>query len=223
MPEFLIFRRLESKHEATAIQKILTKKNVPSVLSEERSLLDTNIIGQQFDPPFCVKIPAEHFPEAENAIRQAIDISTIEVEDDYYLLAFSNAELIEVVEKRDEWGNYDYALALQLLEERGNKLSDDDIERLNSKRVATLAIPENGLDMWAVIGYLSAALGGVGGILIGYFLMTLKKTLPDGTRVHTYSSQTQQHGLYIMLIGVISTALWNIFYFVLNMDLSNFS
>lgn len=73
--------------------------------------------------------------------------------------------------------------------------------------------------MWAVIGYLSAAPGGAGGILIGYFLMTLKKTLPDGARVHTYNCQTQKHGLYIMLIGVISTALWNIFYFVLKMDL----
>lgn len=214
MSAFLVFRRFESLAEATAIQKIFTKHNIPNVLSEERALLDNTIIGQQFDLPFHVKIPADHFTKAEDVLRQSIDISAIEVEKDYYLLAFSNEELMEVIEKKDEWGNYDYALALQLLEERGHKLTNDDIERLDSKRIASLAIPEDGLNIWTVFGYFSAAIGGVLGIFIGIYMMQSKKTLPDGSRVPTYNRQTQTHGLYILIIGVISAALSNIFYFL---------
>lgn len=212
MSEFLIFRRLESKQEAAAIQKILTRKNIPNVFAEERPLLDTNIIGQRFEPPFYVKVPEEHFPAAEEALIQAIDISDIEVEEDYYLLSFSIAELKEVIEKKDEWGNYDYALALQLLEKRGHKLSKEDIRHLQSKRVATLAVPEVGADTLIIAGYFSVIMGGALGVLTGYFLMTQKKILPDGSKVYSYDSRSRQHGRYIMITGVISCTLWNIFY-----------
>lgn len=221
MSDFLIFRRFESMDEATAVQKILTKKNIPSVLAEERALLDNNIIGQLFEPPYHVKIPAEHFVEAEKVLHQSTDISAIEVEDDYYLLTFSDKELMEIIEKKDEWGSYDYALALQLLEGRGITLTDADIEHLNTKRITSLAVPEDGINIYTVLGYFLAAFGGVLGICIGLFMMISKKTLPDGSRVHTYDSRTQTHGFYITLLGATASILWNIFYWVFDGSLLN--
>lgn len=216
MSDFLIFRRFESLDEATALQQIFTKKNIPSVLDEDIVLLDTNIIGQQFDLPYRVKIPAEHFVEAEKVIHEATDISAIEVEDDYYLLSFSDKELMEVVEKKDEWGSYDYALALQLLQERGITLTKKDIEQLNAKRIASLAVPENAMNMWMVAGYLSSFIGGVLGIFIGLFMMEAKKTLPDGSRIRAYDRQTQKHGFYILITGIIGSVFWTGLFMLLN-------
>ena len=58
MSDFLTFRRFESMDEATAVQKNLTKKNIPSVLAEQRAQLDNNIIGQVLEPTYNIPMIA---------------------------------------------------------------------------------------------------------------------------------------------------------------------
>lgn len=222
MSDFLIFRRFESLDEAIAVQKIFNKKNIPSVLDEDKPVLNNAIMGQQLDIlPYSVKIPAEHFTEADKVLRQSIDTSDIDAEQDYYLMSFSDDELLEVIEKKDEWGSYDYTLALQLLKERNITLSQDDIELLQAKRMTNLATPESGTSWWIVAGYLSATLGGLMGIGIGLYMITAKKTLPDGTRLHTYNSKTRRHGSFIFALGLVAFVIWNIFFRVFDGSIEN--
>lgn len=208
MSEFLFFRSYESLEEAIAVQNILNKNNIPNVMSEERALLDSNMIGQQFDLPYRVKILSEHFIIAEDILRQSLDINAVEVEADYYLLGFSNEELIEIIEKKDEWGTYDYALALKLLEERGITFTPADLELFHKKRMAALSVPEDGVNIWTVIGYCSAAIGGLLGTFIGFVMMRARKTLPDGSRVYIYNNNSRRHGKYIAILGVVAMVLW---------------
>jgi hypothetical protein len=220
MSDFLIFRRFESMDEAIAIQKIFNKKNIPSVLDEDKPVLDNPITGQQLDIlPYHIKIPAEHFTEADKILRHSID--SADADEDYYLLSFSDDELLEVIEKKDEWGSYDYALALKLLEERGITLGPDDFALLQAKRIKDLSTPEKGTNWWIVAGYLSATLGGLMGIGIGLYMITAKKTLPDGIRIHTYNSKTRRHGSFIFSLGLIAFILWNIFFRVFDGSLEN--
>lgn len=211
MSEFLFFRSYETMDEAVAVQNILNSNNIPNVLSEERALLDSNIIGQQFDLPYRVKVVAEHFTKAEDVLRLALDLNAVEVEDDYYLLSFSNEELTEVIKKKDEWGDYDYALALKLLEARGITFTAADFESFRKKRLEVLATPENGVNIWTLVGYLSSAIGGTLGVFIGFVLMRARRTLPDGSRVFVYNTTTRKHGAYIAILGIASVILWTVY------------
>jgi hypothetical protein len=211
MSDFLFFRSYENIDEATAVLNILNRNNIPNVLSEERALLDSNIIGQQFDLPYRVKLPAEHFDHAEDALRQSLDINAVEIEDDYYLLTFSNEELTEIVRKKDEWGDYDYALALKLLEERGVTFTTADFESFRRKRIEYLSVPENGVNIWTLVGYLSSAIGGALGLFIGFVLIRAKRTLPDGSRVYVYNNNTRTHGIFIAILGIASIILWTVY------------
>jgi len=208
MYEYLTFRKFATQDEACAVQELLVENDIPCVLEADPVLLPPTFIGQNFDLPYRLKIPSNCFRAADALLWQPVSVHTHETESDYYLLSFSDEELMEVIEKRDEWGTYDYALALQLLQARGMSLTTSDLERINQERFTTLATPDNGSTIWTVIGYLSALLGGMLGLFIGIFLFTAKKTLPDGSRMYAYSQHTRQHGKYIMLLGFISIPSW---------------
>lgn len=206
MHQYLTFRKFATQEEACAVQELLVENDIPCVLEADPVLLDSNLIGQNFDLPYRLKIPSNCFRAAEALLWQPINLQ--ETESDYYLLSFSDEELMEVIEKRDEWGSYDYALALQLLEQRGITLTTGDLERIDQQRLKVLATPDKGSNIWTAIGYLSALIGGMLGLFIGIFLFTAKKTLPDGTRVYAFSPQTRQHGKYIMTLGFIAIPSW---------------
>ncbi|KAA2244558.1 hypothetical protein F0L74_00860 [Chitinophaga agrisoli] len=208
MSQYLTFRKLESLEEAQAIQQLLDTHNIPSQLEINKALLDTNLIGQQFDPAYWVKIPSGAFKTAETLVRESIDVKLHEVEENYYLLSFSDEELMEVIEKKDEWGNYDYALALHLLKTRGIELTDADLERIDQQRIRSLAKPDNGNNLWIFIGYLSAAFLGALGLFIGFFMLRTKKTLPDGSRAYAFSDRARRHGKYILFTGCAAVLLW---------------
>jgi len=208
MSKFLTFRKLESLEEARAIQQLLTSHNIANELEEERALLGAPLIGQQFEFPYRVKIPADAFNMAEKLVRESVDLNLHSIEKDYYLFSFSNEELMEVLEKKDEWGNYDYALAQHILGERGIKITQADLQELDKQRIQSLAEPQNGDSIWTLIGYLSAFLGGLMGLFIGILMLRTKKTLPDGSQVYTFGSIARKHGKYILVTGILAISFW---------------
>jgi len=62
---------------------------------------------------------------------------------------------------------------------------------------------EKGKPYLIVIGYISAFLGGVFGIMLGSNFLYLKSTKKDGTKKFIYDNSTRQHGLIMMIIGII--------------------
>jgi hypothetical protein len=56
---------------------------------------------------------------------------------------------------------------------------------------------------WIIVGYITAFLGGVLGIFIGWHLLSFKKTLPDGQRVYEYDTNARKHGQKILIIGIV--------------------
>lgn len=208
MSKFLTFRKFDTPEEALAISDLLKEKNIPVQLENTPVLLDQQLIGQQFENTFLLKIPASYFIEAGNVIRAAVTINEEDVEEDYYLLSFSDKELQEVIEKKDEWGSYDYSLALQLLEKRGVSYTPEQLAAIDDQRLQQLSNPEKGSAIWIVIGYLSVLIGGLLGFFIGAYIIIAKKTLPDGSRMRAYSDQTRKHGKYILVLGIIAFPLW---------------
>jgi len=205
MPQYLTFRKVQTQEEAYALQELLIQHNIPSKLEESSALLGAAILGQQFDPPFHVKIPADNFTKATAVVHAAVNINVNEVEPDYYLLSFSTDELKDVLAKKDEWGSYDHALALQLLKERGIMFTDRELEAMQQQRMQELARPAEGKAIWPWIAYLSVILTGVLGLIVtGALVRTAKKTLPDGSRVYVYREDVRRHGRNFLIISALA-------------------
>lgn len=223
MKQLLTFKRFNTAEEAADIVSLLQQHNIPVQYEEEVILLDKMYAGQNFDQLHLVKIPADCFAQADALLRSRIKVSPEDVEPDYYLLYFSTEELKEVISKKDEWGDFDYALALKLLEKQGISYSREQLQQLGNSRLATLSQPQELPAIWLFIGYLSPflifapiPLPGMTsfiGIFIGGFVRLTKKTLPDGSRVAAFSPKARNQGKWMIISGIVLMAIcWTLFF-----------
>lgn len=60
---------------------------------------------------------------------------------------------------------------------------------------------------WIIVGYIFAVMGGLIGVAIGAHLKGGKEKLPNGAKVKKFDEKSQQHGLIILIIAVISSIL----------------
>ena len=70
------------------------------------------------------------------------------------------------------------------------------------------ATPEPYHKAWIYFGYFSAIVGGLFGIIIGWYLYYSKKKLPDGKSVYSYREWERIHGKQILLLGGILLPIW---------------
>lgn len=201
-PEFITYKKFNDVALANDLAELLEANNVKYFLDEE---------APNFNPAFSyaegkeyvVKIIPEDFEQVNELLKQDADESIGEVESDYYLLSFTSQELMDVITKADEWNPFDVQLARKLLAERGNAISDDEIEEIEEKRIEELKTTEPSQWWWIVWGYAFASGGGVLGFFIGWHIWTHKKTLPNGEMVYSYSENDRQQGKYIFYLSFV--------------------
>lgn len=223
MSQFLAFKRYHTAEQAAEIISLLEKHQIPVEYEEEVILMDKMYSGQNFDQRHLVKIASTDFPKADALLKSQISVSADDVEPDYYLLSFTTEELKEVVIKKDEWGDYDYLLALKLLEKRGISYTPEQLEQLGTTRIEALSQPQELPLIWLLIGYGSPLLIFTSlflpfawafsflGFFIGGFVMVTKKTLPDGKRVHAFTERTRKLGMWMIVSCVVLTvACWTV-------------
>ena len=121
---------------------------------------------------------------------------------DHYLHGFSDAELMDILLHSDEWSMEDVFGAQQVLGQRGKAVPDDLIAAARASRIRGLRNPAPPQTAFVVLGYVSALLGGLLGIAIGWYINTAMKILPNGERVPVYRIEDRQHGARLFAIGV---------------------
>ncbi|RFM34972.1 hypothetical protein [Chitinophaga silvisoli] len=202
MTAYTTYRIFESREEAAAMQALLSKNGIPNSMEEGKAIFDTPIVGAMNMQQYFVKIPQDKFLTANAILEAAVDLNALEVEDDYYLLSFTDGELLDLVKRRDEWGEFDYALAKKLLAERGISLNDSQLKEMQEKRIAELKTTESPGIGYICGGYLAALLVAMAGVGIGLYLRSAYRKLPDGTTVHKFEESARQHGLWIIVMSV---------------------
>ncbi|WP_445457936.1 hypothetical protein [Flavobacterium sp. HNIBRBA15423] len=199
---FVTYKKYPTSEQAKYITNLLTKHALANEYIENKASLDSNFSSTILND-FEIKIEQKDFKKADEILLNDSKEYIKTLPEDYYLFSFSNNELIEVIQKKDEWNEIDYLLAINLLKNRGVEITSEDIEKTQKDRLSQLKKPEKSARSWIIVGYIIAMLGGLLGFIIGYVLLTQMKTLPNGERVYEYIESDRKHGKNILYVGII--------------------
>ena len=207
--EFLIFRAYSDSEEAMYLKKILNENGIDTIIADDSPPVDITFTGGGFvSSKIEIRIKQSEFERAEKILEKLTDLNLEEIDSNYYLFSFSDDELYDVLLKSDEWNKFDYNLAQKILKKRGKNIDNDLLISLKRKRLEDLAKPDENQGTWIFAGYIFSILGGFLGLIIGYFLWTSKKTLPNGKKVYSYSQKDRKQGKYIFYVGLLFFPLW---------------
>ncbi|MFC5682281.1 hypothetical protein ACYE2N_10810 [Flavobacterium sp. MAHUQ-51] len=206
--KYSVFRKYPTILQAKGLENLLQQNNITTQLTDNIPPIDPSLSGTTLLNEYEIKILIEDFEKAELILEKEVENVINQVEDDHYLFDFTDEELYEVLLKSDEWSEFDYKLAQNILTKRGKSIDIDLLNALKKQRIETLAEPENNQKPWIIAGYTFALLGGFLGIIIGYSLWTSKKNLPNGETVNSYTDQDRAHGKKIFYIGLISLPIY---------------
>jgi hypothetical protein len=205
---FLTFQKFNDPALAATVAEQLKTAGIPYQLAKDAPAFDITFAGNDFEPTTHLKLSPADFPRAHAALETYYQKQLPAMDSDYYLFSFSDAELLEIIERPDEWGPLDYVLAKKLLAERGHPVTPAGAEEFRQQRMIELAKPESAHPTQIISGYFLAVLFGVFGLMLGYAIAYTKKTLPDGQSAYIYSPSERRHGKAILVISAISFSYW---------------
>jgi len=205
--EYLRFKLFPDKATAEDFADVLKQTGIDYHVEEDTLVFDPSYANNPLSKEYAIMVKQVDFKAASHAYDEYFARQLNDVPEDYYLYAFNNDELLEILAKSDEWGAFDYQLAQALLKQRGIEVSKEKTERLKAERYKEIAQPESE-PVKNIIGYyIVSVLFFPIGLIIGWVWGYSKKQLPDGHRVSNYNSVVQKHGRIIFLISIILFAL----------------
>lgn len=204
---YSIFKKFLTLEQANEVKELLKENGIESLLADNVPPVDVTFSGSTLQNEFEIRIKQSDFKKAEKILEKDAENLIDQIDKDYYLFEFTDEELYEILLKPDQWNALDYTLAKKILKQRGKPIDKELLNSLKNERLKDLAKPEENQNPWIIAGYIFSLLGGFLGLIIGYFLWTSKKTLPNGQKVYSYSANDRKHGKYIFYIGLIITPI----------------
>lgn len=205
--EYLRFKLFPDKQTAEDFAEVLKQNNIDYRIEEDSLVFDASFANHPLARDYVIAVKQSDFKEASSAYNEYFAKQLNDVPEDYYLLQFSDEELIDILAKPDEWGAFDYQLATALLRKRGIDITKEKTDRLKVDRYYELAKPE-GEDAKNIVGYyIVSILFFPVGWIIGWIWGYSKKQLPDGYRVYAYNERVRLHGRIILIISIAVPAL----------------
>lgn len=201
--EFQAYQTFQSKDEFNDFVWLLNEYKIDFETEDYPINFISDIRNDRFSHEYIVKLKTADFPVVDKIQEELAFEQLKEIPSDYYLFGFTDNELFDILETKDEWSKLDYVLAREILKQRGITISDKELSMIQSERIEKLSEPERHSPAWIAIGYTSAALGGLVGIMIGWHLYNAKKTLPNGEKMFVYTQADRNHGFRIFVVGII--------------------
>ncbi len=209
MNETAVFRSFQSPADAEPVLRLLKEAGIFFTIENNQPLLPSFMLGQQTERNLDIFISTADFLRAGEVLEKNALQMYQDVPEDYYLYQFSDAELRDVAYQKDEWNEFDRALAEQLLLKRGKGLSDTEKEAIHTLHIKKLSTPKSNAAVTFISGYLLLALSlfsisffTAAGLGIGYHLYFHYRRLPDGTKVYVYDARSRLHGGIILWGGL---------------------
>jgi hypothetical protein len=203
MKEFVTYTKYNSLLDAAPLIEILSEAGIEYEIENASPSLDITFSANTMQNEYRVKIVQEDFEKADALLQDAALTTLDDIEEDHYLFDFTDEELLEILEKPDEWSNNDYIYARKIFQERGKVFSDEQLNTMRNKRIENLKMPLPEPVGLIRTGWFFAVAGGLFGLIIGWYLKEFKKTLFNGERVWVFDESTRNKGRQIMQMGLI--------------------
>ncbi|TSJ47814.1 hypothetical protein [Fluviicola chungangensis] len=207
MSEFVTYEKFATTAELKAFAELLRAENIPFELEDDVEIFDVSFANANHHRDYRIKLYPEDFARVDELRNRLAEVDPDEIAPDYYLFQFTDEELIDLISKQDEWSPFDFQLAQKILKKRGKEISAQQLTVLKEQRMDELAQPEKDDRYWVIIGYILAFLFSFFGIIMGIYMLSSKKTLPNGQRVHSFNQSTRNSGMIILLISCVVFAL----------------
>jgi hypothetical protein len=214
MDEFIKYRSFNDKALALQLYDKLADDGLAVKWEDSEGFFDVSFVNDEFMNIYYVKLRQQDFERADQVLERSTIILAEKPVDDYYLYSFSNEELIDVLQKKDEWNEFDNYWATKILEQRGIAFEPSQLLEMKNERIAELKEPWKVSSLWRVsslaiplvaIVFLNIILS-AGTILVGLYIILSKKTLPDGQRVMAFTPRDRLFGKIFCLMGILITA-----------------
>lgn len=205
---FITFKRFNDSGLAMEISELLKAESILYRIEENKQFFDAAFANNASIVDISLKLMSKDFSAAQKVIGKYYEQIIDTVEKDYYLFEFTDQELLDIISKPDEWGEFDYQLALKLLSDRGKEIKPEIVDLLAEQRTKELSAQTSTSKYLIYRGYFSAIFGGIFAIFFGYDLAYSKKTLPNGEQIFTYKDEERNHGQRIIVIGITSLIFW---------------
>jgi hypothetical protein len=206
--EFLIYKSFTDADVAAEVADTLNQNGIHFQIENTSSPIDPLLIGSSLSADIRLKLYSEDFSRADKVLNDFYARQIQSVPADYYLYDFSNDELLEILQKPDEWGTLDYSLAPEILRQRGVDTTENQLLEFKSNRLKEVAQTEKLGRSWILLGYFIAFVFSPLGVFFASAILTFKKTLPDGDKVFSYHPDDRWHGKRILIISVLLSAIW---------------
>ena len=212
MSEFKTFMSITDAVVADEIVQVLKAHNIKYKFQDTSKDFDASFANNGAKDSFLIMLHSEDFDKASILLEENTTLNVDEIDSQHPLFDFTTEELKDVVKNYDEWHPADVKLAKHLLEKENIFVDSSEIkEQQNQKRIAELA-PEKSSVLTLAMGYVLCLMGGLAGIGIAIFLMTGKRTLPDGSKKYIYSKSDRAHSFYMLAAGLIGFLIFTLNY-----------
>src|SRR4051812_16649676 len=100
---FITFEKFNNQYDAKEFGRLISEENIEYELEDNSLSFDPTFGNNDFGKEYCIKIKKEDFEKVNQILEIKSEKEINDVDPDYYLLSFSDDELIEVISKSDEW------------------------------------------------------------------------------------------------------------------------
>jgi hypothetical protein len=197
------FKTVATQEAADDMIVALAKENIPAEVRKDEFNLVPAYGGAAVNSNYEVLIRLEDKAKAGEIITELTTEFLKTIDPEHYLFSYSDNELLNVLGHKYEWNEIDLLLSEKILTDRGVEINQTAIKRANNQRFEELATPKKGMDIWIVLGYIFALLGGLLGLMIAYSVIKVKRNLPDGSTIYEYDHSTRRHAKIIFALSLI--------------------
>ena len=103
--EYLRFKLFPDKATAEDFAEVLKQNGIDYQIEEDALVFDPSYANNPLSTDYVILLKQADFKEASRAYDEYFAKQLGNVPEDYYLLTFTDEELLEILAKPDEWGS----------------------------------------------------------------------------------------------------------------------